>query len=186
MFRVHRRLVMCVTSYACEDCEIRRIGVAIGTRSPFTLVRARVDGEPRVIEDGARPTGCVVACGARGGECRSHVVRVRHTGVVSLVARVTICRRARIFATDMTVRTLHRRVRSRQRKRRPAVVEVRRRPGRGAVANLACLRETCRDVIRVGRVIKVREMARIAECAQSCVFAARVTSRAGLAHVRPR
>lgn len=183
MFRIHGRFVMRMAGGACEHCEVGRIGVAVGARGPFALVRARINGEPGVVENSTRPTACVVTGGARGRECRSHVVWVCHTGVVSFVARVTIRRGAGILAADVTVRTLHRYVRSRQREGSLAVVEVRGRPGRGAMANFARLREACRDVIRVGRVVKVREMARITERAQPCVFAAGVASHASLAYV---
>lgn len=40
MFRVHRRFVVRMARNAGKDSEVRRIGVAIGARGPFTLVRA--------------------------------------------------------------------------------------------------------------------------------------------------
>lgn len=171
MFRVHGRLVVRMATYASKDREVRRIGVAVGAGGPFALVRARVDGEPCVVENSARPTACVVTRGARGWECRSRMVRIRHAGVVGLVARVAIRRRARVLASDVTVRTLHGYVRSRQRECSLAMVEVRGRPSRGAMADFAGLREARRDMIRICRVIKVREMARTAERAQTCILA---------------
>lgn len=136
-----------------------------------------------MVEDGARPTACVVTRGARGRECRGHVVRVRHTGVISLMAGVTIRGRACVFAADVTVRTLHGHVRSRQREGSLAMVEVRGRPSGGAVADFTGLRESGGNVIGIRSAVEVREMTRVAESTQTCVFAAGVASRAGLANV---
>ena len=85
----------------------------------------------------------------------------------------------------MTIRTLHSGVRSRQRERCLAVIEVGGCPRGGAVTDFAGLRESRCYVIRIGRAVEIRKMARITERTKTSVFAAGVASQARLAYVSP-
>ncbi len=102
---------------------------------------------------------------ARGRERCCQVIWVGHAGVVGLVARVTIGRCAGILSTDVAIRALDTYMRTSERECRPAVIKVRWRPCGRTVTDFAGLGEARGNVVRIRRVVEVRQMARIAESA---------------------
>lgn len=130
--------------------------------------------EPCVVESGPQPTRGDMAGGARRREPRRHVIRIGCSGVVRLVASVAIRRQGRVIVVHVATRACHRGMRARQRERRVVVVKRRRRPGCGAVAHVALLRQTCRHVVRIGRPLEVLHVATHARRAGQAVVAAQV------------
>ena len=80
------------------------------------------------------------------------------------VANVAICARGRSMFT-------------RQREARRVVIECRARPLRGRMAGLAGLREFRSDVIRIGRRLIPRKMARGTCCSESAELSTNVAAR---------
>jgi hypothetical protein len=123
------------------------------------LVRSRGDREPGVIERSSSPLRCCVAGGARCRESRSRVVRISRRIVNRAVAAVAILRSPFIDAVHMARRTRGGGVFAGERERSGAVIEYGSGPLRRAVTGLAGLRESCRDVIRIGRRLELGEVA---------------------------
>lgn len=163
---VRSGFIVCVARDAGEDCVIRRIRMAVSTGGPLAQMRAGVDGEPCVVKRRAGPGGGVVAGRASGWECRSHVVGIGGGCENSLVARVTIRRRAGVASAHVAIRASHRGMRSGQREHGLAVVKNRRHPGRGVVAYLAIRGEPAGDMVRSGCLLELRQVARNARGAQ--------------------
>ncbi len=113
-----------------------------------------------MVEYRTAPSGGGVARGARRRKSSGHVVRIGDTCEISLVARVTVGWRTGVLPAYMTARALHVDVRPSQRKCRLVVIEIRGRPGGGAVTHFAGLRESRSHVIRVRRVVEVLQVAR--------------------------
>jgi len=79
--------------YAAKRCKVGGIGMAISASGPHSLpVRAGVDREPDVIEGRSGPASSCVASGTSRRERRSDVARIRSTGELCLMARITIHR----------------------------------------------------------------------------------------------
>lgn len=122
---------------------------------------------------------------AAGGESRRSVIRIRGRVVLRHVARTARRRESRVHATIVTVRT-----------RMPGVAigeregcrvrEVGAAPGDGVVAISAVGAEAGRDVIWIGHMLVVIEVARGAVVRQAGVHAARVTLRTILSCVPAR
>lgn len=142
---------------ALENAIVARIRVANGTNS---VCSAMIRGEIGVVEGGAEPTCRGVACGTSCWKARTHVVRIVGPFIVRLVAAVAVSRQRRVVIVHVAIRTRHTRVSSSQWETRIVVIESGRCPCRGAVANVALLRETSRNVARVVRILKISQVAR--------------------------
>ncbi len=84
-----------VASSAAEFCIICRIGMAVGTGTPFTLVFSTVNREKLgvVVKSRGRPGGFAVATGTIGGELRGRMVWIGGRVVIrSVTARAGIRR----------------------------------------------------------------------------------------------
>lgn len=176
--------VMRVARDAGEDRVVAGVGMAITAGGPLALVRAGVDGKPRVIEAGPCPCRGVVAGGAGGGESRGDVVRIRSGLVFRLVTGEAVGWSAGVAAVDVATGAGNFGVRTRQRKRSVVVIERGRHPRAGVVADLAIRGEPGADVVRVGGLLEVGLVARDAGRAESGKHAAGVTTGAGQADVR--
>ena len=158
--------------------EVRQVaGHARGAAQGVVVVDVAVGAEPRrhgmqagqsktgrgVVEHAIGPQVRVVALLAGGRESRCCV---GHWGirivVIGLVARNAGRIRNVVIVVDVAIRALPRRhhVIAGQRERGLRVIKGRRLPGAGRVASIARLGESSRDVIRIGRVLEVLEMAR--------------------------
>lgn len=158
---------MLVASNAREYGVICRIHVAVGTSGPSACMRARVDWEPAVAKRCTSPGGRTVTGIARGGELRSNVVRVCGARVISLVARITVCRRSCVNAVYVAIRTRDVHVCSGQREAGLAVVERSWLPRVCRVAHLAIGRELRLYVVRIRSTREVLHVTRGARGAQA-------------------
>lgn len=148
--------------------------MTIRAGGPFPVVRARVDrelvGEPRT-----RPCGRGMTDRAIPGEAGGDVIRIGRGGVDRLMTRVAVGRRAGESPADVAAHALHFDVGSRERELCGAVIERRRGPSRGVVADRAVLGKAGRPVIRVGRGVETTEMTNGARSAQPRKLSVRVT-----------
>ena len=114
-----------------------------------------------VVELPIAPLHRVVALLACGGESR---VRYRSGRVVVVPLVAADASRAAdvVVVVDVTIRALARRhvVRSGQRESGFGVIEGRRLPGRSVMAGVAGLSEPSGDVVRVGRILEIFQVAR--------------------------
>jgi len=157
------RVVVAVATGALEDGIVVRVDVARGAHAVGIPV---IDGELRilrVIERGASPRCRVVTRLARGGEelRLRRVTRIGRVVVISLVAADASNRQRGVVVVHVAVGADTRRhgVRSRQRERRIVVVEGGIGPDCSVVAQIALLRESRRDVVRIRRALKIFEVA---------------------------
>jgi hypothetical protein len=160
VFGIHSWFVVRVTVSAAEHSEVTRIRMTVGARGPLTVVGARIDREPRVVEHCSSPRGCVVACLACCWEICGYVIRVRYRRELGLVTGIAVSWCPGVLSVHVAVCTSHIDVRARQWEGRFVVVEVSRRPCGCAVTYLASLRETGGDVVRVLRVVVIGQVAR--------------------------
>ena len=114
-----------------------------------------------VVESRVEPRSRVVALLASLGEVRRRVVRVRRALIILQVARDARRVGNVVVVVDMAICALSWRdgVHSRQGEGRLRVVKRSRLPCRGAMANLASLRKSRLHVIRVGRTLKIFQVA---------------------------
>lgn len=151
---------MRVTCRTRERRIVRWVLVTVSAGRPLTLVRAGVDREPGVVEDRSGPSRRVMTSETSGRESRRDVVRVRHAGEVRLVTGIAIRRRSCVASANVTTGALYINVRSGQRERRFRVIEVCWNPSARRVTYFASLRKTCSDVIRISRLVEIRQVAR--------------------------
>ncbi len=94
-------------------------------------------------------------------EIRLHVIRI--CGALEVLQVATHASRVRagqiVIAVYVTLRTLQRRMRAGQREAGGRMVKGRARPGGGAVALLAGLREARGNVIRIRRALEILQVA---------------------------
>ena len=147
------------------------LGVAVGTSKGRVIVRVRVAGrahairppvvhrEVGVIEVRRDPRRGVVAGGAGSGEARGHVVRIRGSVVVDLMARIAVGRQRGVVIVDVAACARNRHMGARQGKGGVVVIEACRNPRGCAVADLTLLREPGSDVVGVRRTLEILEMA---------------------------
>jgi hypothetical protein len=119
-----------------------------------------------------------------GWECRGNVIRIRDPRVVGLVARIAICRRTGVFASDVTTSARDGGVRSGKREGRVGMIERRWFPNRGAVTDRAIEWECRSLVVRSDDVVVVVQVTRGTGGAESGVDAAGVAVLAGESNVR--
>ena len=115
------------------------VGVALRASHRGVGARQR-EGRGVVIEGGARPIRCGMACGARGGEAHRDVIGVRGPVVIGLVAGITIRRHCCVVVVRMATCARHSSVEAGQREH-CRVIERRRGPVTGRVADRAIRRE---------------------------------------------
>ena len=150
-----RRVPSAMAACALEHCVVTRIDVA---RSAHPIGIAVVHVEPRVVESGSQPTGGRVADCARSGEAGRDVTRIIGSLVVGFVTTIAIGRQRGVIVVQVTVRARHSGVRARQWERRVVVIEASRRPRGCVVTDVALLRETHGDMVRVVRALKISQM----------------------------
>ena len=93
-------------------------------------------------------------------ESAGHVVRVRGLLESGKVARRALRGCAHVTAAHVALGALHGRVRTRKWKCRLGVVKLSIAPGRRVMALHARLRNARSCVVRIGRLLKIRQMAR--------------------------
>lgn len=113
-----------------------------------------------------------------------HVIGIGCLLEVCQVAGDARCRSARILSSHVTLRTLHADVCPCEGKSRPVVIEVCVAPGIRIVAVLAGLRNSGTDVIRIRRLLEVRQVAGHAGRTQAGEHPAGVALRALRARMR--
>lgn len=170
MTRVAQRAIKCVV---VVDVAIRalprRHSVRTGQREARRgVVKLAVGPEQRIVAVFAGRWETSVGNGCSGAR------------VVLLVARVTQRAGEVVVIVGVAVRTLARRsgVCSGQREARAVVVERCIEPRRGVMALLACLREVLRDVVGIGRALKIFQVTGHARCADQVVVISDVAVRA--------
>ena len=182
MVRISSRLGMAIR--ALEDGVVTRTGVA-GCTNPCRVTVVSV--EPSMVEGCARPPGNNLMAGLAGGrESRSNVIRVVCGLVYSFVARVTISWKRGVVVVHMAVGTLDGCMRAHQREGCVVVVERSRLPRGRAVANVALLRESARDVIGIGCRLIVLHVAAHARRAGQVIVPVLVAIAAHQLHVPAR
>ena len=161
---------------ANKDRIIGGVGVAVAAHLR-PVVRLR---KPGVVKGCAGPTSRDSVTRLAGGrEPRCLMARIGRRGVIRFVTGITIRRRTRVFASDVAQSACHRRVGAHQWERRRVVIERRRLPGRGVVAQGAILREARGHVVRIVAGIGViRQMTGNTCRRKAIIFAARMASRA--------
>lgn len=162
MLGIHARLIMFVAQNTLEHFVVRRIHVARGAALPFALMLAGVNAEilAVVIECCRPPRIHRMASRAVVREIQRHVIRIRRTLEIRLMARVAIHRRADVTIIDMALIARRRHMRAEQRKARFAVIERRGLPCVGGMARSTIMRKIGRDMIGIGRALKIALMAR--------------------------
>ena len=152
------------------------VDVAISTSARRHSVQAgQSEASCGVIELAVGPLNRVVALLTGGRESR-----VRHRrGRVVVIGLVTTDARGIgdvVVVVDVAISTLTRRngMRSGERESRLGVIECRRLPSRGVVANVASLRESTRHVVGIRGSLEILEMARNASDAGQIVVIVRV------------
>ncbi len=176
----HDGLVMRMTSHTGKDHVVRRIRVAIGAGGRAAMS----PWEPGVIERRAGPRRGGVAGLAGGGKAGGGVIGIGGGAVFRFVAGIAVRRNGGVVVVDVAVGAGDCDVLTRQGKSRLAVVKRGWLPGRGGVAQLALLRESRRDVVRVCRGLVILQMAGGASHAGQVVIAVDVARRAGDADMR--
>ena len=164
-----------MTIRALKHTVVIRIGVAGRTHAVGSPV---IHGEVRVVESGVQPAGGCVASGATGRKSSGDMVGVSRCLIVRTMTAIAVRWQRRVVVVHVTVGAGHSGVRTRQWETRVVVVKRSRRPGRGAVANIALLRESRGPVIRICRSLEVLEVAVHACPACQGVVAIYVTLRA--------
>ena len=120
--------------------------------------------EPGVIEGRTQPIGRAVANGTSGGEPRGHMIRAVRSRVIGFVTAVAVGWNGCVVVVHVAVCAWNRGMRPGQREARVVVIEGRRHPRCGVVANIALLRKSYGDVARIVRVLEIRQVARHAGC----------------------
>ena len=113
----------------------------------------------RVIEGRSIPGRRIVALRAGLREIRLHVIRLGRTLEILQVAGHAGRAGQIVVAVHVTLRALNGGVRAGERESGVVVIEGRRRPRGRVVALLASLRESAGNVIRVGRALKILQVA---------------------------
>ena len=185
--RIIRALVVLqMTGIACRgQALIDAVRVALETSQRGMGAGQREGGLGRVIEDGSGPIRGRVTqlailreTGGRVGRIIRALVVLQMTGIARGVER-------RILTIGMALDAGYARVGAGKREPGVVVIEARRRPGRGGVADLAILREPGRHVIRVhGGLIILGVTARTRHV-QAGVDSARMALQARDGDVRP-
>ena len=163
----HRRGRVVVVGLVATDAGRHRdvvvvVDVAIGALPRRYGVRAgQRESGLGVIKGRRLPGARVVAKLAGLREAALHVVGIGRVLEILQVARYTSRGRDLVVVVDVAVRTGPRRhgVRAGQREVHRGVIERRRLPGGSRMAGLARLREIQGDVVRVGRALKILQMA---------------------------
>jgi len=123
-------------------------------------IRPAVVGiEPGMVKRCTCPVGRRMAECASRGKARGNMVRIVRSLILRLVAAITIGGQGRVIVIYVTIRARDLGVETRQRKRSIVVIEGCRRPRGGAVTHVALLREPRGGVVRVIRILVVRQMA---------------------------
>jgi hydrogenase maturation factor len=94
------------------------------------------------------------------GQSAGRVIRIGRSLEVFQVTGYARSRGQVVISVGVALRALHLRMRTRQRKRRPGMIETGRLPGRRRMADFALLRHASRDVIRIRRSLKIFDVTR--------------------------
>ena len=134
--------------------------VRMALRTQHASVRtSERESRLRVIKLCGLPGRGVVANLALLRETGRHVIRIRRSLKILKVARYACGRREVVVAIRVALRALHLCVCTGQRKRCLRMIKRCRLPGRGCVADLALLRHTRRDVIRIRGALEILQVA---------------------------
>src|SRR5437016_766390 len=123
-------------------------------------IRSAVIGiKPGMVEGRAQPGCGRVAERTSRGEACSNMVGAISSLVIRLVAAKTIGWQGGVIVVYMTIRAHDLGVSARQWEGSVVVVKAGRRPRGGAMADITLLRKASRDMVRIIRVLIVRQMA---------------------------
>ena len=181
---VVRRAGRMATRGAAEHRIVRRVRVA--RKACYSLMRARRDREPCVIEGRSAPGRGRVARSTSGRESGSDMIRIRGRVVDRLVAAVAIFRRSLVDAIHVARGARNRSVFPSEREGGGAVIEYGTGPLRGAMACFASLREPSCHVVRARRRLELRQVARYAGGGQRRVLVVHVAGSASNGRMFPR
>ena len=140
---------------ACIPVGMALDAVHVGVRALERKARAVM------VEGAGLPRCFIMALSTIHREAGRHVVRIGGAVVVRQVARIARGRCARV-AVRVALQAVHVRVRSRQREARRVVIEGRRLPGALVVARRAVRAEPGTGMVRIGRRVVIRQVARVA------------------------
>jgi hypothetical protein len=158
-------LFLCVACRAGENGIVGWISVTIAARSCSSMICS----PPGVTEGRSRPGCGRMTCCACGREACSLMPRICRASVFSRMTGIAVLRGSGISVINVTQVALHAGMCAGQGKWSRAVIECCSGPGRRIVASCAKLRESRRSVIRIGRAVVIREMARGAGCWKTCI-----------------
>ena len=165
--------------------EVGLVGMTTGTCRPATLVSARIDPEVLlvVIEGRGAPGGCRVARRAIVAEICRHVIRIRRSLEIGLVALVAVGVGDLVVPVRMAVRAERGGVFAGQREMCRAVVERRGGPSARGVAGSARVTVVLCHMVRVRLRLEFRLVALVAVgvgdlivpvCMAACALCGRV------------
>ena len=167
--------VVCVARIAVGRCS-RVLPINVAGRTCYRRMRpGQRESRLAVIEARRLPGGRRMASLASRWKCALNVVRIGGPGVVVLVTRVAVARRARVFAIYVTRCACHGGMCSAQWERGFAVIKIGRRPRSSGVAGLASRRESTLWVIRIRSLVVVVNVARVTVGWGPCVLVVYVT-----------
>lgn len=173
-------LCLGMTVSACEDGEIRRIGVTVAARRGAAVLH----GEPSVIESGVQPGIGVMTSLAGGRKACSFMIRIVSVVVVLLVTPIAICWQILVVPIHVTLAARSREVLARQWKSGLAVVEGAVRPFHRVMTQFALLWEPRLLMVGIVGVVVILQVTRHADSRQTLVNAAGVACVAIQSHVR--
>jgi len=142
---------------ALEDCVVAGTGVARRADAIRTPV---VGGEPGVVEGCACPPGHYLVAGLAGGwKSGRYVIGIVRGLVLNFVTRIAIRWERSVVVVHVAARARDASVGTDQRENRIVVIERGRLPCGRAVTNVALLRKSSGNVIRIGGALIVGHVA---------------------------
>ena len=157
--------------------------MAVAAGRPPPRMRSAVYRKLRVVENGPAPPRGGMTRAAVSRETGGHVAGIGRAAVLPGMAGIAIGRRPHVYARDVAIGALDRRVGPGQRVARFAVIKKGRGPCQRAVTDGTILRKARGDVIGICRAGEAREVARNASGGESRILPAGVTGRARAAGV---
>lgn len=176
MIVVHRVLVVVFVAIdAGEHAVVRSVVVAIGTRVPFPVVVAAVDGEELaiMIERCVAPCRLIMALGAIRAETGRCMVRVAGAIIIVHMAG-TACRRGSCVSVRMAIDACRGDMATVEREVRVVVIERRVAPCRLIMAHSAIRAESRGRMVGIGRAVVLRHVA-CAACRRGSRVSVRMT-----------
>jgi hypothetical protein len=164
---------------ACTQARIDTTGMTLQAGSSRVTAGQRECGLGGVVKRSRGPAYGGVTQGTGLRESGGYVIRILRRLVVLQVAGLASRTQSGILIVHMARGASNAYVFTCQREPRAGVViECCRSPGSRGVAGLAVLRKTCCGVVRIRRLLVIRQVAARARRTQTCIYAARMALRA--------